>query len=285
MRVVRRINHNAALLVNDKGTELVALGKGIGFPDGPDEVSLAQIERTFYNVDARYLPLLNEIDPKVMEFSAQIADIARANISRELSANLPFTLADHISFAIKRCREHMYVQMPLSCDVQQQYPVEFKIAALAHNGIEREFGVSMPRGERAGIALCIVNSVMASSSKAKSNDVRREERLIEKLVTMIEKDLDIAVDRDAFDYARYDTHVRYLLERVRTGEPLSTDNASLYQPLCEEHPAVAACVDKMAELIEETYHASVVPEEKVYLMLHVNRVYAGNATDEVPSDK
>ena len=234
MRVVKRINHNAALLVNDKGTELVALGKGIGFPDGPDEVSLAQIERTFYNVDARYLPLLNEIDPKVMEFSAQIADIARANISRELSANLPFTLADHISFAIKRCREHMYVQMPLSCDVQQQYPIEFKIATFAHAGIEREFGVSMPRGERAGIALCIVNSVMASSSKAKSNDVRREERLIEKLVTIIEKDLDIVVDRDAFDYARYDTHVRYLLERVRTGEPLNTDNASLYQPLCEE---------------------------------------------------
>lgn len=278
MKVVKRINHNAALLVNDKGTELVALGKGIGYPSGPDEVSLAQIERTFYNVDVRYLPLLNEIDPKVMEFSAQITDIARANISRELSANLPFTLADHISFAIKRCREHMYVQMPLSCDVQQQYPVEFKIATFAHAGIEREFGVSMPRGERAGIALCIVNSVMASSSKAKSNDVRREERLIEKLVTIIEKDLDIAIDRDAFDYARYDTHVRYLLERVRTGEPLNTDNAALYQPLCEEHPAVAACVDKMAELIEETYHASIVPEEKVYLMLHVNRVYAGNMT-------
>lgn len=276
MRVLKRINHNAALLVNDKGTELVALGKGIGYPDGPDKVSLAQIERTFYNVDARYLPLLNEIDPKVMEFSAQIADIARANISRELSANLPFTLADHISFAIKRCREHMYVQMPLSCDVQQQYPVEFKIATFAHAGIEREFGVSMPRGERAGIALCIVNSVMASSSKAKSNDVRREERLIEKLVTIIEKDLDIVVDRDAFDYARYDTHVRYLLERVRSGEPLNTDNAALYQPLCDEHPAVAACVEKMAGLIEETYQASVVPEEKVYLMLHVNRVYAGN---------
>ena len=47
MRVVKRINHNAALLVNDKGTELVALGERHWlFPDGPDEVSLAQIERT-----------------------------------------------------------------------------------------------------------------------------------------------------------------------------------------------------------------------------------------------
>ena len=41
----------------------------------------------------------------------------------------------------------------------------------------------------------------------------------------------------------------------------------------------------MAELIEETYHASIVPEEKVYLMLHVNRVYAGNVTGEVLADK
>ena len=44
-------------------------------------------------------------------------------------------------------------------------------------------------------------------------------------------------------------------------------------------------VDKMAELIEETYHASIVPEEKVYLMLHVNRVYAGNVAGEVLADK
>ena len=36
--------------------------------------------------------------------------------------------------------------------------------------------------------------------------------------------------RQAFDYARYDTHVRYLLERVRTGEPLNT--CLLYTSRC-----------------------------------------------------
>ena len=277
MKVVKRINHNAAILVNDKGRELVAIGRGVGFPNESGEVGLDQIERTFYGVDPRYLSLLDEIDPDVMEFASQIADVARANISRELSANLPFTLADHISFAIKRCREHMYVQMPLSCDVQQCYPIEYKIACLAHAGIEREFGVSMPRSERAGIALCIVNSVMASSCKAKSNDVRREESLIKKLTRTIEQEMHINVDPDGFDYARYETHVRYLLERVRTNAPLDTDNASLYAPLSTDYPAIAACVDKMADLIEATYGTSITVEEKVYLMLHVNRVCAGNA--------
>lgn len=279
MKVIKRINHNAAILVNDKGRELVAIGRGIGFPTETGEVSLDQIERTFYGVDPRYLSLLDDIDPDVMEFASQIADVARANISRELSANLPFTLADHISFAIKRCREHMYVKMPLSCDVQQCYPIEYKIACLAHAGIEREFDVLMPRDERAGIALCIVNSVMASSSKAKSNDARREESLIDKLTRTIERLMGIKVDRDGFDYARYETHVRYLLERVRMNAPLDTDNAALYAPLRADYPAIAECVDRMAEQIQGVYGTSVTTEEKVYLMLHVNRVCAGNASN------
>lgn len=276
MKILKRINNNTVICVNAKGRELVAIGRGIGFPNGPDEVTLDKIERTFYGVDSRYLALLDEIDPQVMEFSAQIADIARSNISRELSANLPFTMADHIAFAIKRCREHMFVQMPLSYDVQQMYPIEYKIAKFAIEGINRGFNVKMPRGEASGIALCIVNSVVASSSKAKSNTVRKDEVMLESFTKIIESELGVCVDRDGFDFCRYATHVRYLLERVQTGDPLNTENGALYGPLCEQHPDVAVCVDRMAVLIEERFDAGLADEEKVYLMLHVNRVCAGS---------
>lgn len=92
MKILKRINNNTVICVNAKGRELVAIGRGIGFPNGPDEATLDKIERTFYGVDSRYLALLDEIDPQVMEFSAQIADIARSNISRELSAKRAFML-------------------------------------------------------------------------------------------------------------------------------------------------------------------------------------------------
>lgn len=275
MKIIKRINNNTVICVNDKGRELVALGGGIGYNDGGDEVELSQIERTFYGVDPKYLPLLDEIDSEIMEFAAQIADIARVNISRELSANLPFTLADHIAFAIKRCRDRMYVQMPLAYDVQQHYPVEYKIAKFAFDGINRQFDVHMPKGEIAGIALSIVNSVVASSTKAKSNDVRREERLIEELAKLTERRLHVEIDRDGFDFARYATHVRYLIDRVSGNEPLKTDNAGLYGPLCEQHPDVAGCVEEMASKIEKAYGEPLTSEEKVYLMLHVNRMCAG----------
>lgn len=274
MKIVKRINNNTVICTNDAGREFVALGRGIGYPDGSDDIPLSSIERTFYDMDEKYLPLLDEIDPEVIEFSAQIADIARANISRELSTNLPFTLADHIAFAIKRAKEHMYVQMPLAYDVQQNYPTEYKIAQFTLKGIEREFGVRLPRSEASGIALCIVNSVLAPASKAKSNDERRIERTLERLTKLVEQLMDVSVDRDGFEFARYATHVRYLLNRVAAGESLETENGGLYEPLCEQYPEVARCVDGMARLIEREYGGTITDEEKVYLMLHVNRLCA-----------
>ncbi len=276
MRIIKRINNNTVLCVNDKGRELIALGNGIGYGDGPDDIPLERIDRTFFGIDQKYLALLSELDGDILEFSAQITEVARANISRELSPNLPFTLADHISFAIKRCRERIYVQMPLSYDVQQNFPIEYRVAKLAYDGIQRQFDVQMPRSEVAGIALCIVNSVIATSSKAKSNDARKEERLIEKLAREVEKQMGIQADRDGFDFARFATHVRYLIERVQSNEPLQTENASLYQPLCEQYPDIAACVERLSAMICEVYgeQDGLTDEEKAYLMLHVNRLCA-----------
>lgn len=275
MKIVKRINNNTVICVNPKGRELVAIGRGIGYPDGPDDVSLDRIERTFYGVDSRYLALLDELDPKIIEFSAQLADIARSSISRALSPNLPFTLADHISFAIRRCRERLFVQMPLAYDVQQSYPIEYRIARLALKGIERDFDVRMPKDEASGIALCIANSVVAPSSKAKSNAARRNAELVEKLTKVVEDELRITVDRDGFDFARYATHVRYLLERIDQGQPLETENASLFGPLCEQYPKAAACAERMSELIGRECGAALTDEEKVYLILHVNRIIDG----------
>lgn len=51
MKAVRRINNNVAVCRDNVGNELLAMGKGIGFGQLPRELTLAEVERTFYNVD------------------------------------------------------------------------------------------------------------------------------------------------------------------------------------------------------------------------------------------
>jgi beta-glucoside operon transcriptional antiterminator len=162
----------------------------------------------------------------VLEFAAQLADLARSGLSYELSPNLPVTLADHIAFAIKRAEEHMVVEMPLAFDVQQSYPAEYRIGEMAVHGIERTFSVHLPRTEAVGIALSIVNSAISASA----HDTERQqmtERLIEGSTKIVESRLGIEVERDSFDYARFATHMRYLIGRLASGEHASSGAAAL----------------------------------------------------------
>lgn len=165
MKAIQRINHNAAICEDGAGRQLIALGRGIGFGEMPHEVDLDVVTRTFYGIDSKYLAFIDEVDPEVLEFSAQLADIATGQLSYELSPNLPITLADHIQFAIKRAREHMVVSLPLERDLEQLHPIEYRLGELAVRGIQKSFRVRMPRSEAAGIAMSIVNASVRPSER------------------------------------------------------------------------------------------------------------------------
>lgn len=271
MRAIKRINNNAAICVDGSGRQLIALGRGVGFGDMPREVSLKDVKRTFYGVDPKYLSFIDEVDPDILEFSAQFADIVTQQLSYELSSNLPITLADHIQFAIKRAREHMVVSMPLAVDVEQAHPVEYRLAEIALKGIQRTFGVRMPKGEAAGIALSIVSSAVGSSARTAELS-ERTDRLLAGIVQIVEADMGVKVDQSSFAYMRFTTHLRYLLDRIAKGKPVESENLGLYEVLEEQYPEVVACARRIAGLISRSFDAELTREELIYLILHVNRI-------------
>ena len=108
MLVIKSINNNAAICADGKGHELIALGTS--FRTIPREIPLSDIKRTFYGIDPKSLGLVSELSEDVLEFAAQLADLACT-----ISPNLPVTLANHIAFTIKRTRGHMVVEIPALC--------------------------------------------------------------------------------------------------------------------------------------------------------------------------
>lgn len=55
MRIVRKINNSAAVAQDSRGKELIVIGKGIGFPAVPYELTdMSRIDRTFYDIDPRF---------------------------------------------------------------------------------------------------------------------------------------------------------------------------------------------------------------------------------------
>ena len=89
---------------------------------------------------------------------------------------------------------------------------------------------------------------------------------------IVENELHILVERSGFNYSRYATHMQYLFQRIHTGLAIRSDNLQLYTSLREEFPEIAACVEKIAQHIEREWHSALTEEEKLYLILHVNRI-------------
>lgn len=275
MKVAKRINNNAVMCVDSKGRSVVAFGKGIAFAIDKEtgDLPLAAIERTFYNVDEHYLALLEELAPSVLAVSADIIEAADFELPYELSHNAVLALADHITFAIQRAKKGINIQMPLAYDVAQMYPVEYKIGEYAVQQISRKLTVDLPKNEAVGIAMALLNaSLTPEDSDASAIQASRDNAIIDSVTKIIEDEFGIAVDRDGFEYARFATHIHYLLGRIRKGEPMNTEGSELYGVVRAQSERAAECLDKAVALIRDEFDEEITDSEKLYVLMHIMRI-------------
>lgn len=273
MRVIRSINNNIAVCVDAQGNELIAMGKGIGYGKLPREVPLEQVSRTYYNVDPSVLAGVSGVSGPVLEFAARVVERARDELDHELSPNLVFTLADHIEFALKRAREGIFVKMPLSYDVEQSYPDEYRIARQTVRRLRRTFKVALRDEEAVSIALNLVNARTVPDRVA-AELARRDEEMLEDVTEIIENAFHLTIDRSSFAYSRCAAHMNYLFSRLRTGKSFDGANLDLYAGVRKDYPQIEACVDRIADHLHEQWGCELTDEERLYLFIHVNRICA-----------
>ena len=272
MKVIKNINNNVSLCLDNQGRQVVAFGKGIGFKKPPYEIPLEKIQRTFYDVDQNYLSVIAQIPEKIFIVSAKIVDYANRKLNSQYSSNAILALADHIQFAIKRKEAQLYIKLPILYEVKSLYPKEMEIGMTALDILEKEFHILFPEEEAASIALHLVDYGAYSQNKVKHN----EKDVIEKCSDIIEKSMEIKIDKKSFDYFRFVTHMHYLLDRIKQNKKISSDNDRLFLSLKEEYPKTYICVLNIMEWIP----LPLTEEELMYLILHINRLCVREDSNE-----
>ena len=73
MKLLRKINNNAAVAQDNRGREMVVLGRGVGFHPMPYELTdLSVVYRTFYDVDPQYYEILSNLPEDALLAAADI---------------------------------------------------------------------------------------------------------------------------------------------------------------------------------------------------------------------
>ena len=92
--------------------------------------------------------MINEIPEEILLLSEEIIKYAEYELDYIFSPNIIFTLADHINFAIVRCKEKLNITLPIVQDIKFLYEKEYAIGRYALFLIEKKikYKITVRRG-------------------------------------------------------------------------------------------------------------------------------------------
>ena len=116
--VKKPINNNILRVVDPTGCELIVTGRGIGFGAKPGyKVDAEKVERSYRMtspaVQKKLVELLEQIPYEHLLLTDELVEDIRSRVHYPLNESLLITLADHISFAIKRSEQGIRFSNPL----------------------------------------------------------------------------------------------------------------------------------------------------------------------------
>ncbi len=273
MKVEKIINNNIVSALEPDGKEIIVMGRGIGFGVKPGrEIQESNIEKVFrldsQNSIDKFKELLVNLPLEHIQVSAEIINYAKSVLNRSLNQNIYITLTDHINFAIHRFKQKMVFSNPLLNDIKAFYKEEYLVGEYAVALIERKTGVALPVEEAGFIALHIVNAEFNTAMR-NTIDITN---LIQNVVRIVKEYFAMEPDETSLNYQRFITHLRFLSQRIVTGDLLNSGTAEFNQLISGMYPEEYECSLKIKDYILETYNHHVTEEETAYLAVHIKRM-------------
>ena len=259
---------------DNHGNEIIILGAGVGFKKMPYELTdLSKIERSFYDVDNKYVDMITALPQAIILASADIIEQAEINLDCDFNPNLTFTLADHINFAIERMNKGLDITVPLAYDVRHLYPEEYELGVLALDIIEDFSKIRLPDNEIINIALHLITGQLETGDM---HSAMLTMKTISEVKAIIEEELDLDIDENGHPYSRLATHLRYLIHRLATGKQIEQSSSSMLRSMMREYPCIYVCANKVSDYFKEEKNWICGEDELLYLMLHINRLKQKN---------
>src|SRR5699024_1925817 len=152
---ITKVLNNNAVIIKDEGQEKIAIGAGVGFGKGKNDIiQMSKVEKLFVLKENEKLQqLLLRIPEEHLILTEEIIRYAEQYLDSKLNDHILLVLTDHISFAIGREKEGINVQNKLLQEIKILYKKEFEIGLWALDLIKEKAGITMPIDEAAFIAL------------------------------------------------------------------------------------------------------------------------------------
>ena len=169
----------------------------------------------------------------------------------------------------------MDLKLPIIYDIQHLYEKEYKIGLYGLELLKKQMMQYLPKEEASYIALHLINA--EEQTKNKTLD---DEKVLEDITAIVESEFEMKINRENFNYSRFASHVFYLLKRGKTNHLVDTDNKDIYEKIKTDYYKSFECSERIAIYLEDQLKILLNEEEKLYLMLHINRLCTREDCDQ-----
>lgn len=271
MKVIKKLNNNVVLALNENNEEIIVVGKGLGFQKTPYELKDESLIEKIYVVpqNTRASDVLDSIPTEIIEVTEKIIGHGSRLLNKELNPVIFLTLCDHINFAVQRSKDGVEIKSPLYWEIKHLYSNEYKVGLEAVNMINEELKIKMSTEEAPFIALHFINAQIGSKDMG---DTTKITAITGEILNIVKYHFKIEFNEESFNFTRFVTHIRYFILRQINKENLENDNEFMYDIMKKRYTEEYKCAKKIEEYLYINYKWSCSADEKLYLMMHIQRV-------------
>ena len=270
MIAVKIFNNNALSTVTHDGKDAILIGLGIGFNKRPgDKVSEEKIEKIYYvqdDMQTKFLEMLKNVDSEVMDASEKIVGLIPGSEGKFNNKGI-LSLIEHISFAIDRTKNGIFLPNLMLSDIKMMYPKEFELGLKALDIIQEICHIRLPEDEAGYIALHFVNM------QSNDNFAYDTLKFVKGSIDLIKECYGIELDESNLSTLRFMTHLKFLAQRIFKNEALQDDKMiEMYDYLMGNNYKNEEYLQKLDKYIEKEFKYKLDKSEKVYLLLHLTKI-------------
>ncbi|MFV0560721.1 MAG: PRD domain-containing protein [Enterococcus sp.] len=275
MEIVKRINNNV-VLSKEHDTEVILMGKGIGFQTKPgDTIPVEAIEKRYYPEDdltaEQMAMLMTKANEKELSAIYAIVRLFRDSIHSEFNPNVFFHLMDHILFAIHRQKQDVVLVNPMQWEIKKIYAKEYAIGVQAVQIIRQEMYADFPESEAAFITLHLVN---AEIEKSTNQSAYEHTQLTHNILRIVKYNMSIEYDENSSYYQRFITHIRYYLIRQSQETEEQMTRSPMVEMAFASYPKEKKTAEAIKDYLFEQKGWLVNDMELMYLILHIGNLVA-----------
>ncbi len=275
--VIKKVlNNNVVISQDEERREIIIMGSGVGFGkhvrDIVDPKKILKIYVLRNNAfENRFKELAAEIPFECFQLTEKIIAYSEDHLSQKLKDGLILALADHIYFAVQQVKKGEQRVPLMNEEIRRLYKEEYKVGLEAVKMINEYYHIEMLPYEAASIAFHLINAELNNHASDTSMILKGTNEILK----IIEDTLAMKMNEDTQGYSRLVIHLKYFMKRViiERDEWRDEFGTALFDEEDEQFMQINKCLINIKAYLKETYGYELDGAERVYLIIHILRVW------------